>query len=591
MSKIKLSSLSYKGQLLAYFSVLFAVFTLLLVLFQQNREHQYRHQLLEMRLRSYADMAAQTLPKVQETLSDSTLQHLVALFPADLRLTILDPSGDVAFESGHAERPYMGNHSDRPEVKKALLSDEASYIRHSATRDVDYFYFAKSYDKWVVRLALPYDSEVKNFMKADNIFLWFVVMLFPVILVVLIHIADRFGKSVSGLRHFIDSAERGLVDYDHISLPHSELGDIGTAIVQKYKQLEDSNKQTAQERERLMRHFLYFEEGIAFFSAERKAIYVNPRFLQYMNMVLDKPSSDTSALWSHEAFEQARNFLEQHEAKGKAMKETPILRYTIRPNHSHAYLALQLLVYSDRSFEMTLSDITEVEKNRLLKQQISSNITHELRTPVSSIRGYMETILANPEMDAERRCSFVEKAHAQAVRLSDLIRDVSLINKVEEAPEALPKEEVGLRQMVEDVVEEFQMVVAEKKMTVENCLAAHLKVVGNYALLHSVFRNLIENSLRYAGEAARIKVECYNEDTDFCYFRYYDTGNGVGEEHLSRLFERFYRVGEGRTRDGGGTGLGLSIVRNAVSFHQGTISVRNRKGGGLEFLFTLKKNA
>jgi signal transduction histidine kinase len=240
---------------------------------------------------------------------------------------------------------------------------------------------------------------------------------------------------------------------------------------------------------------------------------------------------------------------------------------------------------------MTLSDITEVEKNRLLKQQISSNITHELRTPVSSIRGYMETILANPEMDAERRCSFVEKAHAQAVRLSDLIRDVSLINKVEEAPEALPKEEVGLRQMVEDVVEEFQMVVAEKKMTVENCIAAHLKIVGNYALLHSVFRNLIENSLRYAGEAARIKVECYNEDTDFCYFRYYDTGNGVGEEHLSRLFERFYRVGEGRTRDGGGTGLGLSIVRNAVLFHQGTISVRNRKGGGLEFLFTLKKNA
>lgn len=135
------------------------------------------------------------------------------------------------------------------------------------------------------------------------------------------------------------------------------------------------------------------------------------------------------------------------------------------------------------------------------------------------------------------------------------------------------------------------MVMAEKKMTVENCLSGHLKIVGNYALLHSVFRNLIENSLRYAGEAARIKVECYNEDAAFCYFRYYDTGGGVGEEHLPRLFERFYRVGEGRTRDGGGTGLGLSIVRNAVLFHQGTISVRNRKTGGLEFLFTLKKNA
>lgn len=588
---MKISSLSYKGQLLAYFSALFAVFTLLLVIFQQNREHQYRHQLLEARLRSYADMAATVLPKAEGAEMTASLQQLVQVFPEELRLTVVSPEGTVCFESGNAALSGMDNHHSRPEVKHALQHSESSYVRHSSTRDTDYFYFAKAYGKWVVRLALPYDSKVKNFMQADNIFLWFVVMLFPIILVVLIYIADRFGKSVNGLRHFIDSAERGLVDYDHISLPHSELGDIGTAIVQKYKQLEDSNRLTAQERERLIRHFHYFEEGIAFFSAERKKIYVNPRFLQYMNLVLDRPSSEVDALWGHPAFAKACDFLDKQAADGKLSKETPILKYTIQATRSNVFLALQLLVYGDDSFEMTLSDITAVEKNRLLKQQISSNITHELRTPVSSIRGYMETILANPAMDSERRCSFVEKAHAQAVRLSDLIRDVSLINKVEEAPEALPKEEVGLRQMVEDVIEEFQMVVSEKQMTVENCLGESLKIVGNYALLHSVFRNLMENSLRYAGEAARIKVECYNEDEAFCYFRYYDTGCGVAEEHLPRLFERFYRVGEGRTRDCGGTGLGLSIVRNAVLFHQGTISVRNRKEGGLEFLFTLKKNA
>ena len=586
---MKQSTLSYKGKLLAYFSALFAVFTLLLVLFQQNREHQHRHQLLEMRLRSYADMAAQMLPKEQGVLADSSLQELVALLPPDLRLTIVAPQGEVAFESGHVSPSGMANHMDRPEVKKALLSQEASYIRHSFTWDIDYFYFAKAYGKWVVRLALPYNNEVQNFMKADNIFLWFVVMLFPVILVVLIHIADRFGKSVQGLRHFIDSAERGLVDYDHISFPHSELGDIGTAIMQKYKQLEDSNRQTAQERERLIRHFHYFEEGIAFFSVERKPIYVNPRFLQYMNMVLDAPSSDASALWGHEAFREAGEFLEQHSASGGTGKDTPILRYTIRAHQSHVFLALQLLIYSDHSFEMTLSDITEVEKNRLLKQQISSNITHELRTPVSSIRGYMETILANPAMDEDKRCNFVEKAYAQAVRLSDLIRDVALINKVEEAPEALPKEEVGLYELIEDIVEEFQTALAEKKMVVENSIGAHLKVVGNYTLLHAVFRNLVENSLRYAGEETEIHIECYNEDAAFCYFRFYDTGRGVAEEHLSRLFERFYREGEGRTRDCGGTGLGLSIVRNAILYHQGTISVRNRTGGGLEFFFTLKK--
>ena len=98
----------------------------------------------------------------------------------------------------------------------------------------------------------------------------------------------------------------------------------------------------------------------------------------------------------------------------------------------------------------------------------------------------------------------------------------------------------------------------------------------------------MENSLRYAGEGTEIHVSCYNADNNMAYFSVYDTGCGVPEEHLPRLFERFYRVSEGRTRDNGGTGLGLSIVRNAVLFHHGDISVRNRKEGGLEFLFTLK---
>ena len=99
----------------------------------------------------------------------------------------------------------------------------------------------------------------------------------------------------------------------------------------------------------------------------------------------------------------------------------------------------------------------------------------------------------------------------------------------------------------------------------------------------------MENSLRYAGNSKDICISCYNLSTEFAYFSVSDTGQGVPEEHLPRLFERFYRVTEGRTRDNGGTGLGLSIVRNAVLFHHGDISVRNRKGGGLEFLFTLHR--
>ena len=182
---------------------------------------------------------------------------------------------------------------------------------------------------------------------------------------------------------------------------------------------------------------------------------------------------------------------------------------------------------------------------------------------------------------------FLGKAHAQVLRLTDLIRDVALITKTEEAANLMPREDVKLPQLLEDVEEELHEKFVETQMKLFTDVPADLVIHGNYALLFAIFRNLMENSLRYAGEGKEIHVNCYNATKEFAYFSMFDTGNGVPEEHLSRLFERFYRVSDGRTRGDGGTGLGLSIVRNAVSFHQGDISVRNRKEGGLEFLFSI----
>ena len=223
-----------------------------------------------------------------------------------------------------------------------------------------------------------------------------------------------------------------------------------------------------------------------------------------------------------------------------------------------------------------------------MKQQMTNNIAHELRTPVSSIRGYLETLISCPDVSEERRKVFIDRAYVQTLRLSDLIRDIALITKIEEAPEQLQKEKVNIRQIVDEVIEEFREVIDSKHITVENMLSSDLVVTGNATLIYSIFRNLVENSLKYAGDGVLIHIECYARSDGHYHFTYYDTGKGIGEEHLSRIFERFYRVSEGRTRDGGGSGLGLSIVRNAVAFHGGDIRAVNRAGGGLEFVFSLK---
>lgn len=581
--------MTYKSKLLVNFMALFAVFTLLLVMFQYNREKQYKRELLETRLRSYANVVAGAVNMAHAVNDSTSFDALDRMLPSDLRLTVIGHRGNVIYESRSHGILEMGNHLDRPEVAMAEESREGEgvNIRCSATFHKDYFYFAKDYHGFIVRVALPFNAEVQNFMKADNVFLWFVLMLFPIALVLLIYISDRFGKAVSGLRNFMNSADRGLVDYERITFPQSELGKLGEKIMRKYKQLEDSSRQIALERERLLRHFHYFEEGIGIFDAKRRNLYTNPRFTQYINVILEHPTGNVDTLWKAQAFAPVAEFLDLHSKQDTAQNDTPVFRYTLKAGGST--FGVQVLVYSDGSFELSLADVTKAEKNRVLKQQMSNNITHELRTPVSSIRGYLETIIECPTLSDERKRYFMEKAFAQVVRLTDLIRDVALITKTEEAADLMPREEVDISRVIADVREDLHAGLESQHMKLHVNLPEGLTLNGNYPLIYSIFRNLVENSIRYAGEGTEVNISCYNMTQEFCYFSVYDTGQGVAEEHLPRLFERFYRVTEGRTRANGGTGLGLSIVRNAVLFHHGDISVRNRKGAGLEFIFTLHR--
>lgn len=582
-----IKNLSYRSKLLLNFVALFIVFAVVLVCFQYHREKLYRWELLETRLRSYSDLVANSLESRGVDNDSVQLATIMRMMPAELRLTVVSRQGKVKYDSNTGLGEKLDDHSNRPEVHQAIAHAEGCDVRLSHSTGVTYFYYAKSYGGFVVRVALPYTETVQNFMKADNVYLWFALLVFALMMLVLIRVSDHFGRALVSLRHFIQSADRGLIDYAHIEFPHTELGDIGRSIMLKYKQLEATGRQIAAERERLMRHFHYFEGGIAIFSPERKKVYANPRFMQFVNTILERPTPDVNVLWNERSFAPAVVFLDISGGKRAAMEEAPVFRFTITAGGN--YFMVQLLVYNDGSFEMTLTDVTRSEKNKLLKQQMSNNITHELRTPVSSIRGYIETILSCRSLSPEKQHYFLERAHAQVVRLTDLIRDVALISKTEEAPETMPREEIDINSVVADIVEELRGQLSESKMKVTDEIPPHTSINGNYALVYSIFRNLMENSIRYSGEGTEIGIERYNEDKEYYYFRFYDTGVGVPDEHLSRLFERFYRVTEGRTRDCGGTGLGLSIVRNAVLFHSGNISVRNRKGGGLEFLFSLHR--
>lgn len=258
-----------------------------------------------------------------------------------------------------------------------------------------------------------------------------------------------------------------------------------------------------------------------------------------------------------------------------------------------------MLIYTGGSIGESIRLIRSKEKERTqeVKRQISTNIAHELRTPVAAIRGYLETLTENPHLSDERKAHFIQRALMQTERLTELIRDVSIISKTEASPHLLRREPLRLADVVREVIEELQPELQRSDIHVRLDLPAGLTLRANYTLLHAIFRNLLENTIRYAGPDVEACLTCSEtaanglltaEKKRRIVCSYYDTGHGVGDEHLERIFERFYRIDEGRTRDGrGGTGLGLSIVRNAVIFHGGEIRAHNRPEGGLQFDFSL----
>jgi signal transduction histidine kinase len=252
---------------------------------------------------------------------------------------------------------------------------------------------------------------------------------------------------------------------------------------------------------------------------------------------------------------------------------------------------------ADEANRLRLEASEAERRNRQLKQEMTSNIAHELKTPVSSIRGYLEILQSDKPVDDERRRYFLDRCFRQTLRLSDLIQDVSIINKLEESADLFPRTKVDATEVAKEAIDDLADMAAAASITIQNNLPA-MPLGGNHELLYCIFRNLVENSISYAGEGINIVLETYepirNSDlrpptSDFYYIHYYDTGKGVADEYLSRLFDRFVRIDEGRSRQNGGTGLGLSIVKHSVLFHGGEIYARNREGGGLEYFFSLKK--
>jgi signal transduction histidine kinase len=579
---------SFRSKLFLYYFSIFLLFTVLMLIFQYHREKAIRISALDARLNDMSQMVDRYIKvnSLDETANFRLIDSIFNLMPIpDLRITVIAINGSVLYDSSVEDWSSMENHLNRPEVGKSLFSPYGTAVRHSESTGKDYYYFSRYFSTYYIRLAEEYNINIRGFLKREKGFLLFMAVVFAGIWALLAAVTRRMGKSITMLRDFAARMRRGEGNDQSIRFPKDEIGETGKEIIRIYNSLAANTEELSLQKEKLFRHLHVLNEGVAFFSPDRTVNLSNSHFMVFLNALTGEHSLTPGSFIDHPMFTGIKSFLDSHHGMAAGKQEN--FTTELRLERGGRYFSVRCILFHDDSFEIVITDITRTEQNKAMRQQMTSNIAHELKTPIASVRGYIETLIVNRDLDEEKRNHFLEKALAQSTRLTDLINDIVTLNKLDETGSNFPFEEVDVAAVVTEVRDNLMADIMRKGMKVEIEIEPGTTVNGNRSLVVSVIQNLLENAITYAGENVTVTVRSIPGEPGFRTFSFADNGIGIPEEHQSRIFERFYRIDDGRSRKSGGTGLGLAIVKNAILLHKGEVSVRTRPGGGAEFIFSL----
>lgn len=531
-------------------------------------------------LATYADLIAQshhTLP----------VDDLFALLPDGIEAELVDPSLRITAATDTTRVGRQLTLTEDPELRLAYYNhsgDHLSPAEESDTADGQ-LHYALYCDGHYIHLIRPYREQPAT----DRKTLWLACLL-PSLLILLGMLVGTFislratDRSVSGLRRLTAALRRG----EHMEGPlfaDDDIGTLGEELRRLFSESEATVQRTEEMRQHLIALFDLSKIGIALFDSSGTTLFANTHFIQFASMISSRalPLESLSELLTEESMQPIGDFIASSPGGEERSRRAMI------PSGSHIF-EVKAFRSASETFDLTIEDVTVSVQTAQLKREMTSNITHEIRTPLTSIRGYLET-LRYSDLSPEQQAAFTDKAYRQAERLSAMMDDIRLISQMDEREaDEYRMEELDLGLVVEEARIAFADRIEQSGDRFVNEIPDGLTIHANNSLIHSVFQNLIENSLRYAGDGVTLCFSCYHRDDEYVYLSYYDTGRGVPEEKLGRIFERFYRIDSGRTRDRGGSGLGLSIVRNAIRLHGGQIQARRHcPEGGLEFLFTLHK--
>ena len=516
----------------------------------------------------------------------------------DLRITIMSVDGAVIADSAVVEGVgELENHASRPEVTDALNHGVGTSLRMSETVGIRLLYYARRVELgnevFVFRVAVPYGQVAARVSGMHTALL--LALLFASVgsaLVALV-VARRLSDPLRALTNAVGTMSEGRLDVPVPAVPNGELTVLRQGIERLQLQLSDKLHQVEEEKTLLLTILSAMTEGVIVVDATGRVILVNPMALQLLGVddVWKRHSVEDRLLIEVTRNPQLIDLVEKAIRTGVAQREEIESR---RGGRRNIKVSIAPLMESDavRGAVAALHDHTQLRNLERVRRDFVANVSHELRTPIAAIQGWAETLTSGmveiPPFVEEQLLVILR--HSE--RLAALVDDLLTLARVESQGTGQNTEEIVIRDLLDDIVEVLDEKIDAAGIDLVMELAPQVeRIHADPRALEYVLRNLVDNAVKYTPEGGRVSVHIGPTESGDLEIQVLDTGVGIEEIHLPRIFERFYRIDKGRSRDVGGTGLGLSIVKHFSEALGGTISVESELGVGSRFRVVLPPSA
>jgi two-component system phosphate regulon sensor histidine kinase PhoR len=536
---------------------------------------------LYMDLESDAKLVGRWLDTTDWQNVRETMRHLSET--TTRRVSILDLDGNIVADSYYPSE-YFTNVSDYPEFQQALKEGVGTARRISESSNLEEFYVAVRFPKGIVRLATT-SQEITaplSFLSQAAVVLTGIMglMAFGIAYYINRNITEPLGEMLDLTRQL----QVGEFSRRVLVRSTDEIGQLSRAFNELSQTLEEMF-QTVHDRENKLNAILTsMEDAVLAVDTNYKLILANRRMAEMIN-------EDVSSLMGKDLTEAFQSY-QLVEVVSDTLSTGKAIDTEIRPElSSQQVLAVTSSPLEDEAGKtigvvIVLRDVTELRLLESMRREFVANVSHELRTPLTSIKGFVETILNGKTDDEAFVQRYLSIVSGETDRMITLINDLLDLTKIESRRQKLVFEEVNLKEIFDDTITVLASKAEEREVAVENRLD-DLIVLGNPKMLRQVAINLVDNAIKYNKQGGQVWIEAAVND-GIASISVTDTGIGIPSEHLERVFERFYRVDKGRSRQMGGTGLGLSIVKHIIERHKGRIWAESEYEQGTTITFTLQ---